>query len=122
VSSFGHFQGVHYQNLDAIEEYQAAVGAGGLPINRALKPSKIQRLIREFALQLKEGSVDTAALDMKFSVRTLEEFSEPLANQQRAGYLEIDGEQVRLTRKGLLQADSLLPEYFEPEHRRVRYT
>ena len=59
---------------------------------------------------------------MKFGVRTLEEFSEPLANQQRAGYLEIDGEQVRLTRKGLLQADSLLPEYFEPEHRRVRYT
>jgi oxygen-independent coproporphyrinogen-3 oxidase len=122
VSSFGHFQGVHYQNLDAIEEYQSAVTAGGLPINRALRPSDAQRLIREFVLQLKEGAVDTAALDAKFSTRTLEEFSEALANQQRAGYLEIDGDQVRLTRKGLLQADSLLPEYFEPEYRRVRYT
>ncbi len=122
VSSFGHFQGVHYQNLDAIEEYQAAVSAGGLPINRALRPSNAQRLIREFVLQLKEGVVDTAALDAKFGVRTLEEFAEALGNQQQAGYLEIDGDHVRLTRKGLLQADSLLPEYFEPEYRRVRYT
>ena len=122
VSSFGHFQGVHYQNLDAIEEYQSAVDAGGLPINRALRPSKIQRLIREFVLQLKEGAVELPALDRKFGVRVVDEFSEALGNQQNAGYLEVDDETVRLTRKGLLQADSLLPEYFEPEYRRVRYT
>ena len=122
VSSFGHFQGVHYQNLDAIEEYQSAVDAGGLPINRALRPSKTQRLIREFVLQLKEGVVDIPALDKKFDVRVNDQFSEALGNQQKAGYLEVDDETVRLTRKGLLQADSLLPEYFEPEYRRVRYT
>ena len=122
VSSFGHFQGVHYQNLDAIEEYQSAVDAGGLPINRALRPSKIQRLIREFVLQLKEGAVELPALDRKFGVRVVDEFSEALGHQQNAGYLEVDDETVRLTRKGLLQADSLLPEYFEPEYRRVRYT
>ncbi len=122
VSSFGHFQGVHYQNLDAIEDYQAAVDAGELPINRALKPTAAQRLIREFVLQMKEGVVDTVALDDKFGVSTLEVFAEPLNNQQAAGYLDLDGNDVRLTRKGLLQADSLLPEYFEPQHRRVRYT
>ncbi len=122
VSSFGHFQGVHYQNLDAIENYQAVVQEGRLPINRALRPSQVQRLIREFVLQLKEGEVDTVALDEKFSVNTLEHFSEALGNQQRAGYLEIGDNRVTLTRKGLLQADSLLPEYFEPEYRRVRYT
>jgi oxygen-independent coproporphyrinogen-3 oxidase len=122
VSSFGHFQGVHYQNLDAIEEYQAAVQGGSLPINRALRPSRDQRLIREFVLQLKEGEVDTAALDKKFSVNTRDHFSEALGNQQRAGYLEVGDNRVTLTRKGLLQADSLLPEYFEPEYRRVRYT
>lgn len=122
VSSFGHFQGVHYQNLDGIEEYQSAVQAGGLPINRALRPTAAQRLIREFVLQMKEGVVETAALDEKFGVESLVLFADPLANQQHAGYLEVDGTQVRLTRRGLLQADSLLPEYFEPEHRQVRYT
>ena len=75
-----------------------------------------------FVLQLKEGTVDIPALDKKFDVRVNDEFSEALGNQQKAGYLEVDDQTVRLTRKGLLQADSLLPEYFEPEYRRVRYT
>ena len=59
VSSFGHLQGVHYQNVDQIEEYQEIVESGRLPINRALRPSAHQRLIRELILQLKEGRVSS---------------------------------------------------------------
>ncbi|HJS07967.1 MAG TPA: coproporphyrinogen-III oxidase family protein, partial [Pirellulales bacterium] len=36
VSSFGHFQGVHYQNIDELEPYLAAVHEGRLPVNRAM--------------------------------------------------------------------------------------
>ena len=127
VSSFGHFQGVHYQNLDDIVAYEEAVnsadhGGTGLAINRAYRPSEKQRLIREFALQLKEGRVHVRPFAEKFGVDLREEFAEPLANQQAAGYLEVDGDEIRLTRRGLLQADSLLPEYFEPQFRAVRYT
>jgi len=122
VSSFGHFQGVHYQNLDQIEEYMESVQEGHLPINRALVPTPHQILIREFVLQLKEGQIDAADFRKKFGVDVLEEFSEPLHNQQKAGYLTVEGDQIKLTRKGLLQADSLLPEYFEEQHRAVRYT
>src|SRR5688500_17030306 len=53
VASFGHFQGVHYQNLDTWETYIAALNAGEPPINRALPVNNHQRLIREMALQLK---------------------------------------------------------------------
>lgn len=122
VSSFGHFQGVHYQNLDRIEDYMAAVNEGHLPINRALQPSGQQLLIRELVLLMKEGTVDLSRIDQKYGVDTLTQFAEPFRNQQQAGYLELDGRTVKLTRKGLLQVDSLLPEYFEPEHRAVRYT
>ncbi|MGC1275514.1 MAG: coproporphyrinogen-III oxidase family protein [Planctomycetaceae bacterium] len=122
VSSFGHLQGVHYQNYDKLDEYLRVVDEGVLPINRALRPTDHQRLIREFILTMKEGVVDTAAIRDKFGVDPLDEFAEPLANQQAAGYLTVDGDAVKLTRKGLLQADSLLTEYFEPEHRSVRYT
>ena len=38
------------------------------------------------------------------------------------GYLEISGDTICLTRSGLLHADGLLPAFFEPEHRGVRYT
>ncbi len=122
VSSFGHFQGVHYQNLDRIEDYMAAVNEGRLPINRAMVPTAHQRLIREMVLQMKEGHINAVDFREKFDVDIHEEFSDAFANQQAAGYLERDGDEIRLTRKGLLQVDSLLPEYFEPEHRRVRYT
>ena len=122
VSSFGHIQGVHYQNVDQIEDYMETVNAGRLPINRALKPTSHQALIREFVLQMKEGRVPAEPFRNKFGVDPLVEFSTALANQAAAGYLSVEDDAVILTRKGLLQVDSLLPEYFEPEHRAVRYT
>lgn len=124
VSSFGHFQGVHYQNLDKLEDYLAVVNSGTLPINRALVPTPHQVLIREWVLQMKEGRVAAQPFRNKFGVDPLVEFARPLANQQAAGYLVVDAEhdEVTLTRKGLLQVDSLLTEYFEPQHREVRYT
>lgn len=122
VSSFGHFQGVHYQNLDQIEEYLTTVEGGELPVNRALRPTPHQMLIREFILLMKEGHVSAGPFREKFGVDVLEEFAEPLANQQAKGYLNVEGDEIVLTRKGLLQVDTLLTEYFEPEHRSVRYT
>ncbi len=122
VSSFGYFQGIHYQNLDQLEDYLQAIERGELAINRAMEPTAHQKLIREFILQMKEGGVDLASLREKFGVDPAEEFSAPLRNQKSAGYLEYSADSVHLTRKGLLQIDSLLTEYFEPEHRSVRYT
>ncbi|HET6425208.1 MAG TPA: coproporphyrinogen-III oxidase family protein [Planctomycetaceae bacterium] len=122
VSSFGHFQGVHYQNVDAIEEYLSIVESGQLPINRALRPTAHQRLIREFVLQMKEGRVPFQPFVDKFGIDPQEEFAEALGNQQAKGYLTIEDDAVVLTRRGLLQVDSLLTEYFEPQHRAVRYT
>jgi len=122
VSSFGHLQGVHYQNLDGIDDYLTTVEGGELPINRALRPTPHQILIRELVLQMKEGRVPAQPFREKFGVDPLVEFAEPLANQQAKGYLQIEQDTVVLTRKGLLQVDTLLTEYFEPEHRSVRYT
>jgi len=122
VSSFGHFQGMHYQNLDNIECYISELAEGRLPINRALEPTPRQLLIRELVLLLKEGHLDTARLSEKHGVDVLQEFAEPFQNQQAAGYLQVHSTGVKLTRKGLLQVDSLLPEYFEAAHRQVRYT
>lgn len=122
VSSFGHLQGVHYQNKDQLEDYMSTVREGQLPVNRAMVPTPHQKLIREWVLQMKEGQVPIQPFREKFRVDPLVEFAEPLANQQQAGYLAVEEDRVRLTRKGLLQVDSLLPEYFEEQHREVRYT
>lgn len=122
VSSFGHYQGVHYQNVDKLDEYLATLEEGTLPLNRALTPTPHQLLIREMVLQLKEGRIRREPFLKKFGVDILAEFTEPFRRQQAAGYLTVADGEVCLTRAGLLQVDSLLPEYFEEEHRAVRYT
>lgn len=122
VSSFGHFQGVHYQNIDTIEDYMSVVGEGRLPINRAMTPTPQQRLIREMVLQMKEGRISASTFRDRFGVEILSEFEVPFKHQQAAGYLTIEGDEVTLTRRGLLQVDTLLPAYFEEEHREIRYT
>ena len=118
----GTFRACTIRTSISIEEYLTAVDEGRLPINRALTPTPHQLLIRELVLQLKEGRVSAKPFREKFGVDVLDEFAEPLANQQAAGYLDVEGDDIRLTREGLLQVDTLLPEYFEEEHRAVRYT
>ena len=71
---------------------------------------------------MKEGHVGAAPFADKFGVSILDEFRQAFENQRAAGDLTLDDEGVELTRKGLLQVDSLLPEYFEEEHRAIRYT
>ncbi|MAT14863.1 MAG: coproporphyrinogen III oxidase [Planctomyces sp.] len=122
VSSFGHLQGVHYQNYDKIEDYKEVVNEGRLPVNRAYRPTKHQLLIREMVLQMKEGHISAKPFREKFGVEILEEFATPFQHQQETGFLTIEGDDITLTRKGLLQVDTLLPAYFEEDHREIRYT
>jgi oxygen-independent coproporphyrinogen III oxidase len=122
VASFGHFQGVHYQNLDKWETYLAKLDQGELPIHRALPVNDHQRLIREMILQLKTGKLDAGYFRNKFGVEITREFRDAWKSLADEGYATIDGDTIRLSRAGLLRVDTLLPRFFEPEHRGIRYT
>lgn len=123
VASFGHFQGVHMQNVDGIEEYNTLLEAGKLPLGRALPVSRRQLMIREFILQLKRGSVEAAYFLGKFGVDILDEFSQQLNFHQGNGHIEVGSDgKVSLTPGGFLVVDSLLELFFEEEHRGARYS
>jgi oxygen-independent coproporphyrinogen-3 oxidase len=123
VASFGHVNGVHVQNFDTWETYGAAVQAGRLPLARAYKPSTEERLIREFVLQLKRGSVRPAYFEEKYGIRPLERFAPQLASLQHEGFIaELSPGRVALTREGLMRVDSLLHRFFLPQHTGIRYT
>jgi oxygen-independent coproporphyrinogen-3 oxidase len=108
--------------VDTWEQYLAKLDAGELPLNRALPITDHQRLIREMILQLKTGKLNTAYFRGKFDVEIGDVFREGFDSLVEEGFAELDDDQVRLTRKGLLQADTLLPRFFEPQHRGIRYT
>lgn len=122
VASFGHFQGVHYQNVDTWEQYISKLDAGELPINRALPLTDHQRLIREMILQLKTGGIDAGYFRTKFGRKIESEFREAFDSLVAEGFATVNGDDIRMTRDGLLQVDSLLPRFFEEQFRNVRYT
>lgn len=124
VASFGHFQGTHLQNLSEWDAYLDRVEAGGLPLGRAYRTSPEERLTRELILQLKLGSIRSGYFREKFGVEILERFGPALKGLQAEGMLEVRPEsgEIALTRTGLLQVDTLLSDFYAPEHRNSRYT
>jgi oxygen-independent coproporphyrinogen-3 oxidase len=83
---------------------------------------KEELLIREFILQLKTGKIEPAYFWEKFGIDVLERFADVLMQRKASGDLDYCEEAITLTRKGLLQVDRLLPDFFLPEHRGARYT
>jgi len=123
VASFGHINGVHVQNFDTWETYSAAVKAGGVALNRAYRPTAEERMIREFVLQLKRGSIRPSYFHDKYQVNVLERFREQFDGLAAEGYLaKATEELVALTREGLLRVDVLLRRFFQPQYADVRYT
>ena len=121
VSSFSHFGGVNFQNAHNFEEYVRIINEGRLPIYRAVSLTPKQRLIREMVLQLKTGALDTVYFEKKFAVDVWREFQPVYEDLQDKQLLERNNGTIRLTRRGLLEVDHFLLEFFEPELRAVRY-
>lgn len=122
VASFSHFGGVHYQNEDQWDNYIGRVQRGELPIARALPVTSHQRLIRELILQLKTGRLEGDYFQRKFGVDIHREFGDAFETIAQQKFGDVQNGQIRLNREGLLRVDALLPQFFEKEHRGIRYT
>jgi oxygen-independent coproporphyrinogen-3 oxidase len=121
VSSFGHISGVHYQNEKAIDPYVEMVEAGQLPITRAYKINDDEALIREMILQIKKGYLDRTYFEDKFGVDIVGRFSETFLKYADLGFLTIHPTRIDIDIDLLLQIDTLLHEFFLPEHCGERY-
>ena len=121
VSSFSHFGGVNFQNVHNFEEYVRILNEDRLPLLRAVSLTPKQRLIREMVLQLKTGALDTGYFSRKFGVDVWNEFRPVYEGLEEKSLLERHNGDIVLTRRGHLEVDSFLPDFFEPELRTVRY-
>ena len=121
VSSFSHFGGVNFQNAHNFEEYVRILNEDRLPLLRAVSLTPKQRLIREMVLQLKTGWLDTKYFQKKFGVDVWKEFQHVYEDLENQSLLHRDNGTITLSRRGLLQVDHFLLDFFEPELRTVRY-
>ncbi len=122
IASFGHISGVHYQNLPEWSQYIGALDEGRLPLGRAFTPTKKQALIREVILLLKRGYLELDYFQDKFAVDVWDEFHDVWNQHVEDGYVTRTDHRIELTTEGLLRVDGLLPPFFEPQFRGVRYT
>jgi len=122
AASFSYVAGVHYQNAASFPSYMGRMGQGGLPAARAHCLDHDERVIREFVLQLKLGTVRAKHFREKFGADILARFGETLADCARRGWLTYDDNGVMLTRAGLVRVDHLIPAFYPPRLHGVRYT
>ena len=121
VSSFSHLAGVNHQNISSLDSYLAAVCDSELPLQRAYALSEEERMVREFVLQLKLGVISCKYFRDKFGVDLMQRFAEPLGRNAERGLLEVENDEIRFTRDGLLRADHLLLDFYLEQHRGLRY-
>ena len=72
-------------------------------------------------LQLKTGSIDTGYFQKKYGVDVWNEFRPVYEELEENSLLERQNGTIALTRRGVLEVDSFLKDFFEPELRTVRY-
>lgn len=121
VASFGHVQGVHYQNEHNFDPYVKRLQQGERPVYRALPVPADERLIREFILNMKLGQVGFDRFAQKFGINPRQQFAPILERLHQDGYLKMDDQGISIDREHLLQVDWMLHEFFKPEHQNARY-
>jgi oxygen-independent coproporphyrinogen-3 oxidase len=121
VASFGHLGGIHYQNVTHFEDYCSTSERGDSLIRRALLTTEEEMFIREFILQWKLGSVDPNYFREKFGINIDERYRSIFSDWESRGILEKKTESWELSREALLRVDSLLHQFFLPQHQNAKY-
>ena len=121
VASFGHLGGIHYQNITHFEDYCSTAEKGDSLIRRALFTTEEERFIREFILQWKLGSVFPAYFQKKFGIDIESRYEVILKDWQNRQIITKKRNAWELSREALLRVDSLLHQFFLPQHQNAKY-
>ncbi len=107
-SAASHWRGGRYRNPRELDEYCAAAAAGRWPLANP-EPSDPYREMRTAAvlgLRLTAG-IDAAAFEERFGVEPKAYYQKELAEFTAAGLVTVEGNVVRLSRRGLFLADEV---------------
>jgi oxygen-independent coproporphyrinogen-3 oxidase len=121
VASFGHLGGIHYQNITHFEDYCTTATKGNSLIRRALFTSEEERFIREFILQWKLGSVCPDYFRKKFGIDIESRYEDILKDWANRRIIVKHTDTWELSRDALLRVDSLLHQFFLPQHQNAKY-
>ncbi len=108
AAACSYWAGRRWGNAAGLDEYMQQLDAGSLPeaySERLDERSQLGETIM-LGLRLTEG-VSTAELEARFGLSIWDIWEEEITDLQKAGLLEVSGERLRLTQKGLLLANQV---------------
>ena len=88
----------------------------------ATASAKHENAANSHAGVLETGTLGAGYFRKKFGVELLEHFAPQFERLLQQGHVEIEGDEIRLTREALLRIDWFLPMFYLPEHIGIRYT
>ena len=113
--------GIHYQNVTHFEDYCSTAEKGDSLIRRALLTTEEERFIREFILQWKLGSVCPEYFLKKFGVEIESRYESVFKDWEDRQIVEKNSDKWELSREALLRVDSLMHQFFLPQHQNAKY-
>ncbi len=106
------WQGERTANVADIDAYTQRVEAGSSPIEERDRPSGADRICETAVLNLRtRRGVDLTEFRRRTGADFRTVFEVPLRRHERAGLLEVTADRVRLARKALAVADSVLCDF-----------
>ncbi len=107
----GYLQRFSYSNLEDIKEYMAAVNAGRLPISRLSESTDEDMMRRTMTRLYLRLPVDKIEFKQKFGKIPEDVFPQQLQNLKEKGLVEIDDEEIRITKLGDLWKGNIAWEF-----------
>jgi oxygen-independent coproporphyrinogen-3 oxidase len=111
-SAASYWQGERTANVADIDTYIHRMEAGSSPIEERGRPNRADRICETAVLNLRtRKGVDLIEFHRRTGANFREVFEVPLRRHERAGLLEVTADRVRLARKALAVADSVLCDF-----------
>ena len=111
-SAGSYWQGTRSVNVSDIRQYVARIESGQDPFDRCEPTDRAARICETAVLNLRtRAGVDLPTFRQTTGADFLEVFGTSLQHHERQGWIEIDGNRVRLARKALGIADSVLCDF-----------
>lgn len=111
-SAASYVDGARYKNIPDAAEYARALRENRSTVieRERLDPGAAARETAMLELRLIDG-IDRERFLSRFHVDPAELFASPIARHRSAGLLSLDDRRIRLTRRGLLVADSVIADF-----------
>ena len=107
-SAHSYFDHSRHWNVSSMQHYMESIRAGKLPIDGSETLTAEQEMIEAVFLGLRcADGIDINSFESRFGIDFHDKFHNVLTRQQEAGYVSLDGGRCKLTRQGLLYADSI---------------